>query len=96
MDKPKSANGNAHAQLLEALYSAIRSHEERVVPMNAIQGEIVSVSPLRIRIDARLELDSNFIETYQKIPRGAVGCRVYLIKKRGGQTYILPYTQFWR
>lgn len=83
-------------EALQAMYNACRSWDEKVIPTDGQFGVITSVEPLVIKLDNDVIIDRDFLEVYQKIPRGASGCRVFVIKKRGGQKYLLPYTQFWR
>lgn len=59
-------------------------------PTAVVYGKVISASPLRIQVDQRLTLDSDFLVLTQTVSGTlAPGDRVVMLMEQGGQSYVV-------
>ena len=84
------------ADALRTIRKVIQDHLDNLVLSDVVSGTIVSVNPIRIRIDANIELDEEFIRYDKPLPPAAVGQSATLQRAVKGQKYYVLEKQYWR
>lgn len=77
----------------EELYTVIKQIAINAVrntrPCDWCYGNIVSLSPLRVSLDEKLEIDNDFIEFgNRKLENLKIGDKLILLRKAGGQLFL--------
>ncbi len=58
-------------------------------PVNIVFGAVVSVAPLKIKLEQKLTLEKANLILTQSIPALSVNDKVVLIRMQGGQKYLI-------
>ena len=82
--------------IIDTIRRVIKDYLDYTVLSNGIVGTVVSVNPVRIKIDANITLTEEFLQVDYPIPPGAVGQQISLLRAVGGQKYYVMEKQFWR
>jgi hypothetical protein len=83
-------------KMLREIRTIIADYLKFIVLSDVVAGEIISVNPLKIRIDENFILTNEFIYCSFPIPPKAINQSVQLHRQVGGQKFHILPKQFWR
>lgn len=62
-------------------------------PTRLMYGKVTSVSPLKVNIEQRMEIDRRFLVIVERLTKGddklRVGDKVALLREQGGQKFLI-------
>lgn len=78
------------SELMEIIKTAALQAVRAEKPAELVYGQITGVSPLRIKLEQGQEIDEDFLIGTEAVSRKwEVGERAVLLRKQGGQEYLL-------